>query len=262
MQEVDRLGWAVTVPLQAGEYVLGVRANSEALGDLLRELFATRLIPDAEPPRNVSVYLAPPAESGAQELHRLYVTFSRVVRSRSATRVLDGLWHELDGRDVRLAGNRILTDATILVRDGTAHLGPSSWRRSIVDDERRWARSGLQLVDRRWSELDPQAGTVTVPASGLPRRDELTERLATFGTDDRREPAQPAGTFPLASWTLHSQHLGLAKRLVLAGGSVLDRHRHDGPRLLLDLRAVLAELPAVEPGWVGFNELRERITAL
>ena len=62
MPEVDRLGWAVTVPLQAGEYVVGVRATAEALGDLLRELFATRLIPDAEPLRNVSVYLAPPAE--------------------------------------------------------------------------------------------------------------------------------------------------------------------------------------------------------
>ena len=88
MQDVDHLGWAVTVAFRAGNHVLGVRADSEALGALLCELFADWLTPDGVPPGNLSVHLAERAAGGPQELHSFYETFARGLRDRPIQRTL------------------------------------------------------------------------------------------------------------------------------------------------------------------------------
>jgi hypothetical protein len=260
VKEVDRLGWAVTVPLQAGEYVLGVRVGSSEMAVLLRQLFAERVVPAAAPPGNLSLFVAPVSDQAAQELHRLYVTFTRTVRTRSVGRLLDGLWHELDGRDAREMSDVPLLEATVLVSQGRAHLLPANSRAAIVDDERRWARSGLQLVDRRWLEIDAAEGTVTIPPSGLPAGKVQIPSIDGVSVSDREEPAQPVGTFPIGSWTLSSSPQSLAKQVVFVAGSVLDRQRHDGERLLHQLADLLHRLPKLEPGWTGKDELRELLS--
>ena len=243
MTEVDRLGWAVTVPLRAGNHVLGVRTNSAEAGELLRELFAERFVPDAEPPANLSLLLAPTAGDGPQPLHRLYVTHRRVLRTRSARRALDALWHELDVRDLAAARQRMLLDATVVVRDGAAHVLPASMRREIVDDRRRWEEEGFEVVDRRLVDLDPMAGTLTIPPSGLGSEILVEARLAAMAIARRPEASQPAGALPILDWVLPPGARSPAGRVVAAAAQVVDRPAHDGATMLAGLAALLATLP-------------------
>jgi hypothetical protein len=256
--EVDRLGWAVTVPLRAGEHVLGVRAGSAALAALLRELFADRVVPDATPPANLSVHLAPPADGATQDLHRLYVTYSRMLRTRSVIRVLDALWHELDIRDVEVARQRLQLSATVVVHEGRAHVLPGHMRRSLVDDQRRWQVDGLQLVDRRLVDLDPVAGTVTVPVSGLADAHAMIlDRIGELDVDHRADAPQPSGVLPIAGWVLPEGTL--ASRVVEAAGQVADRPAHDGVALIRGLAAFLADVPPSTAATA--DEVRARLTA-
>jgi hypothetical protein len=241
--EVDRLGWVVTVPLRAGTHVLGVRTTTLEAGDLLRELFTDRFVPDADPPANLSLLLAPFASDGPQPLHRLYVTHRRVLRTRSARRALDALWHELDVRDVAAARQRMLLDATVVVRDGAAHVLPASMRREVVDDRRRWEADGFEVVDRRLVDLDPVAGTVTVPPSGLGSGMLTETTLAATGVAHRPEASQPVGTLPILDWALPPGTRSPAGRVVAAAGQVVDRPAHDGATMLAGLTALLATLP-------------------
>jgi hypothetical protein len=256
--EVDRLGWAVTVPLRAGEHVLGVRAGSAALAALLRELFVDRLVPDASPPANLSVHLAPPATGGNQDLHRLYVTYSRMLRTRSVIRTVDALWHELDIRDVEVARQRLQLSATVVVHEGRAHVLPGHMRRRVVDDQRRWQADGFQLVDRRLVDLDPGAGTVTIPVSGLSDAHEaIRNRIGELGVDHRADALRPLGVLPIAGWVLPEGTL--ASRVVEAAGQVVDRPAHDGVALIRGLAELLAGLSPLTAATA--DEVRTRLTA-
>ena len=264
MQEVDRLGWAVTVPLRAGNHVLGVRVPSEDAAALVRELFADRYVPDATPPGNLSLWLAPPSTDGAQDLHRLYQTFTRSLRSRSVTRTLAALWHELDARDVRVDGTQLLVDATTLV-DGAsrAHLLNRNWRRFVVDDEKRWRRAGLHLVERRWVHLDPQQGTVHAP----PVPEQLTEaaledRIAALGVDHSADGEVRSGTWPIATWTVRPQERTLAQRAVGSAGAVLDLRGRAGADTVREMVGLSERLVQVPEGWSGLEELREALAQL
>jgi hypothetical protein len=258
--EVDRLGWAVTVPLRAGNHILGVRANSVWLGELLRELFAERVVPDAQPPANLSVLLAPQTADGTQDLHRVYVTHRRTLRSRSALRTLDALWHELDLWDVEVARQRMLVDATVLVRTGTAHVLPAGMRGAVADHQRRWSREGFRLVDRRKLDLDLSTATITIPPSGLTDDREALQRcLAAAGIDHRAELPQPTGNFPIASWVLPPGQRTLAGRVVDAAGQIVDRPAHDGVAMLRELSALLAGLPDIVGGVP--EEVRDQLMA-
>ena len=249
--------------MRAGEYVLGVRANSEQIGALLRGIFADRLVPEAEPPGNISVFLAEQTSGHAQERHRLYACHSRTLRTRSVARLLATLWHELDCYDARLHHEGMLLDVTAVVRDGQAHLIPAVLRRQVSEKERSWARDRFEIVDRRWLDLDVATGTVTVTAPQVPGgKVALGDTLVALGVADRTEPAGPTGTFQVASWTVAADPISLAKRVVIAAGAVLDRQQHDVPRMLDDLARLLASLPVVEESWDFVDELRRHLARL
>lgn len=262
--QVDALSWAEEpVPLRAGGYVLGIRANTPALRDLLHELFVDRLVPDAQPDRNYSIWLTERSEAGVRDLHRLYRTFVRTMRSRSARRVLDTLWHELDVRDLRAAGEQPLFDVAVLVRDGQAHLLPGVLRRTIVDDLRRWEQHGYRLLERGWTTVDLAAGEVVVPAPRWPVTDEeLTRRLDVLDLDDREEGPSPAGRLPIATWTTDAGKQSIAARVGQAGMTVLDRDQRLNPTLLVGLSALFARVGDLGPSWGDVDELRQALHGL
>ena len=262
MREVDRLGWAVTVPLLAGDHVLGVRANTHELGRLLSSLFADRLVPETAPPGNISVYVAKEAVGGPQELHRLYATHTRRIRTRSVRRILGGLWHELDTRDERAARRSLMVDATVVVRDERAHLLPAALRRSIVDNERRWSKHGFRLVDRRWLVIDVAAGTVSLPRPRLKWDAEVADQIADMDLADRETEPASEGSIQIASWnpTLHEG--SLADRVALAGEQLLDRRQLVPPEVIRSLAELLARLPQVDAPDADRARLPQRLAEI
>jgi len=244
VQEVDRLGWVVTVPLRAGNYVLGVRANTSAVGDLVRDVFADRVVEEANPPGNISVLLAPVAAEGPQELHRVYLTYARMLRTRSVRRVLEAMWHFLDAYDRQAAADSLQVVATVFLAGGRAHLLPADERKQLVDEERQWNREGFVLVDRAALGLDLDDMTVTIPECGLEWTDEMNARVAALGLDDRPAGVRSKpGTYPIASWTAAANARTVAARVVNAGGQVVDLPDHGGVRLVRRLAEVLRDMP-------------------
>ncbi len=264
LRQVDQLAWhEEVVPVSAGGFVLGVRVNAPEVGVLLRELFAERVVPGALPDRNYSLWLSPRADDGVAEIHRLYRTFVRAMRSRSVRRTLDTLWHELDVRDVRAAGVETLFDVTVLVRDAQAHLLPGPLRRAIVDDLRRWERAGFRLVERSWVVLDIAAGEVVVPAPRWPlSAPEISERIAALDVDDRDAGCAVSGRFPIATWTTDGGEHTTAARVGQAGMQVLDREQRLSPELLVGLSTLLPTVGDLAPAWDGLDALRCALHAL
>jgi hypothetical protein len=146
---VDQRPWAETVGLRAGDTLLGVRTNTVAATGLLRDLLSARVVPDIQAPRNLSLWVAPFTNAGIQDLHCLYTSHVRTMRTRSARRVPASLWHEFDMHDLAVAGQRLF-DVAVLIEDGRAHVLPAWVRGAVVDDQRRWERGGPQLLERRW----------------------------------------------------------------------------------------------------------------
>ena len=230
------------MPVRAGEYVLGVRTNTAEGGALLRDRFADRVVDDADPPANLSLWLAPPADDGPQDLHRLYVTYTRALRTGSVVRALAGLWHELDLWDTRLRDDQVLLDAVVLVNDRGAHVRPAGERRRIVDQRRAWERDGCHLVDRRAVTLDPAAGVVHVPATPFDDDPRLVEACVDAGLHHRDAPPAPSGTWPVASWLTGVTAGGASDRLVRAVDAVTVG---GGPPLATTFAALARLLPQV-----------------
>jgi hypothetical protein len=248
----------VTVPVRAGGYVLGVRAPSEAVGELLWNLLSERVVADAEPPGNLSVFLALPEPGSPKPLHRLYERHFRNLRTPSPLRVLKALWHELDGYDLRARRDRMLLDGTVLIEGGRAHILPTGARTAIADNERAWERDGFLMVDRRWVEFDLNVGTVTVPDAGLDL-DDAASRLVGAGFDVRKGEHRPAGTYPIATWTSARLNQRPSDRVVIAVRQILDRTRHEGAQMVGAAAQLLEHLPEVGTTWTDGDGFREAL---
>ena len=190
--------------------------------------------------------MAKQARDGPQELHRLYGTYTRRFRTRSVRRVLTGLWHEFDAWDARAAARSLLIDATVVMRDERAHLLPANLRRVVANDERRWAKLGLRLVDRCWFEIDVNEGKISLPHTRLKWDAELERQVAEGGFHDRGADPMPGGTFPIASWSSNIARPSLAQRVVSAGGQLLDRETLVSADTMQALAALLSRLPSVD----------------
>ena len=263
MKEVDRLGWAVTVPLRAGQYVLGVRVNSAESAAMLRSVFADRVVDHADPPGNLSLWLSPRSTDGVQELHRLFWNCRSFLRTRAVRRVVGALWHHFEARDARLAGVTPLVDATVLVADDRAHLLSANWRQYFVDNERPWSREGFRLIDRPWPAVDLGRGTIAIEHPGFTAEDEAAFRRLIDGSriDDRDAVLPASGSLRIASWTLTARETTTATKVVLAAGHVLDLKDHGAP-LVHQLVELMGTMPHTSPGWKEPDELRSLLRAL
>jgi hypothetical protein len=234
----------VTIPIRAGQHVLGVRANSSMTGELVARALTDRIVVGAAPPGNMSIALAQIVPAGPQELHRVYVNHRRMVRTRSVRRALSALWHYVDAHDRRAPRDEVQVLATVLLKGNDAHVMPADVRSQIIDMERQWNREGYVVVDRATLELDLDTATVRVPECQLPWSSDTDDLLASWRVLDRPNSliAEP-GAYPIASWTAATTTRSLAARVVSAGGQVADLPLHDGSRLLERLAAVLRHIP-------------------
>jgi len=233
------------------------------MADVLRQAFPARLVGHAEPPPNLSVRLAPGTTAdGVRGLHRLYDVYRVIVRARSVRQVLEGLGRRLAGWDARAKPGAIVLDGTVLLLDGRAHLLPAAARTLAARRARHWADAGLTVVDDRWFELDPEAGTLTLPSAQVGSSAIVDGLLAELDDAAADGADVPAGTWPIGSWTPGDERLSLAARVVLAGGQVLDRTDHDGTRLVSGLAALLVSVPTLPHGWSTHDELPRLLSEL
>lgn len=99
---IDALPWAEErLALRTGGSIIGLRCSDPRLLAPLRELLHRRVVAGVTPDRNLSLWLAPRATTGPQDLHRLYRTYVAELRTRSVARTVAALLHEVDVRDPR-----------------------------------------------------------------------------------------------------------------------------------------------------------------
>lgn len=259
MEQVDRLGWAATVPLRAGDRVIGVRTSSRGAEHLVRAAFADRIVPGTEPPPNYSLVLAPRVTGVSQDLHVLYATYQVRVRTRSVARAMEALWHELEARDQRARGVFPLIDACVVVNDGSSHLLPSFWRRGVEAAHRRWQREGFVLVDRPWFAIDIDRATISIPPPAVWID---ADTVAELELEDRMEARPAPGELAIGSWTTAYGHQSPAQRVVTASTMVVDRRAHDLNPVVRTLAARLPAIPAIEGEWASDAELLQQLVTV
>jgi hypothetical protein len=235
----------VTVPVRAGQYVLGVRASTRDLGALVEKAFPSRLVPEAQPPANFSLLSPSPNDWRSRPLCFLFDGHARRLRTASRRRLLDALWHRLDGYDVRASGSSLLLASTVLIRDEKAHVIPGAARSRALMKERMWARQGLELIDRPWVPLDTRAAAVTVPPSGLAWNGQLAKLLHAVPEQEQDDAPRPTGTFPIATWTVGSEDASLATRTMRGAGDLLDRTTH-GAAAVHAISQLLHDIPQLD----------------
>lgn len=218
-----------TVPLRAGEYVLGARVNTPAVADLVREVFRERVVEGANPPNNLSLRLTVDSmdKRAARQLHQLYLECSLQQRTRDPFRAIGALWHELNGYDVRWEQTSLVLDATVLLQRDRAHILPAFVRRHVVGDQRRWESLGLRVWDARWVPLDLATGEVVLQQpSFTDAASDIEAGLRDLGIAADPAPAGATERVPIASWTVPRGMRSPAERVMRATGQILDRPDH------------------------------------
>ena len=245
-----------TVPVRAGQYVLGVRVNSEDAATVLHEVFADRVVVGADPPGNLSLWLSPDSTDGVQELHRLFWNCSSVLRTLSVRRAIAALWHHFEAADARSVGHSPLVDATVLVAEEAAHLLPPHWRELVVKHERHWTREGFRLVDRPWHAVDFGSARIAVqqPVYTEEQNAALLRLIDGSHVADRDVPLVAPGSLKIESWTLTARETTAATRVLLAAKQVLNLVDHGAPlvRQLVDLMSTVPQAPV---GWGSPDQL-------
>jgi hypothetical protein len=249
VQEVDRLGWAVTVGLRAGEFVIGVRCDSRETAELIATVFAPRLQTEAQDvPPNLSLKLVSrTSTAGGAGLHLVFDTYRRLVRTRSVDRALEAVWHVLDMHDQAAVGeDGPVLRATIVVDEhGGAHVFPARLRNLFLDRDRAWGKAGFRLIDRPAQRLDLAGGTLHVPRAAVgslaPSEIAVGEWFA-----HQPEPPRPAGELVIRSWSPDVWgSTGPAGRVVGAARQVTNRRSLAGGALLSGLAGLLERTPDV-----------------
>lgn len=259
---MDRLGWAVTVPMSAGPYILGVRTNRLECADLMLSVFCDRLAIAENVPNNISLWLAEPvavSDVVASSLHLLYLDCDLVLRTRDPFRAMDGLWHELDRHDDRVNSTTMQVDATILVRNQRAHLLHPYARKQILARESRWESFGFRLVDRRRVSIDLRAGNIDVKSSGLVANSRLKDALPALAATVRRAVDRPTGRYPIASWMTTVDDRSLAQRVLFAGDQLYSVPPAKSPDFVPPLASLLARLPIIPPATEQQSGLLDRL---
>jgi hypothetical protein len=270
VQDVDRLVWADITPIAAGEFVLGVRTNSNRASQLIVSIFGDRAVEGATPPANFSVYLADPNTTldesirvRSRELHRFYDGCYPMVRSKSPYPVLEGLSAALGASDVRANRCDLMIGATAVAsRREEIHLLPPSWLRGVLNAERRWRGTGFEVVGSRWLVLDARARRVAVPGKPLQLAPSAVRLLAEYVVEDDGRLLTDRRPLPIASWTVPASRSGPGARVAEATGQVVDRKAHDGRALVSTIASVLDGLPAIEAQWVDFSNLPSLLGSL
>jgi hypothetical protein len=203
----------------------------------VRALLARYVVDGVKAPPNYSVRIGgSDAEGrGGRDLHLLYKSSTKAVRSRVPSRVLRGLVTYLASHTFTCPLDRLRTSAVALLADGDAVLAPPFLLRSLDVLQPRLERAGLRFVDAPFVQIDPAAAEVVVEPSALDVDDSILQALdGRFASSDREPPAVEPGRYPLRGWAVRvdrglvgpvSPGLGLARaahHVALDGREVQD----------------------------------------
>lgn len=258
LTEVDGLDWMACVGVLAGGHSIGVRTNEPAIASALRTVFRDRLSgPGAAP--NMSVWAARATEGPVSPLHIVYAPYSRALRSRSLSRVIEFVWSDMDVRARVADGRVVMLDAVIAVRGGEAVVLPARFRQKLVDDQRRWQQAGFRLLDRRSVEFDVRSGDIIAPEG--PGSDALaawSSELRGIGLLDAPEPTPPSGRFAIRAWVRpHGSGSSLAERVATAASAFVLTSATQSHGFLPGLTLVLRR--AQDVVWTTSAEVRATV---
>jgi len=250
---IGRLGWPASSVLHVGNWLVGVRSNSEAADALLRRVFASNVVDGVEIPAcYYSVIVGPtvPAAAGVTRLSVLFRSRLRVTRTPSARRVVRALAAHLSSHlGDRPAPGLLRLDAIAAVGEAGGVLFPAAARRLPGQPgfERGLARLGLRLVDGYYVDLDPHTGEVVVGPPAVSVDESALGHLGVGpeGPDDGVGP----GRYPLAVWAVAGR-TGTgppSKAAVAAAGllGVVDRDPEEAQQTLEMVAALAARFTPV-----------------
>lgn len=246
---MDRLGWAATSTFRVGEYLVGVRSDSEATDALVRRLLAANLVDGPVAPPNYSLVLSTPNGGGQRGLSQLFRSSTAVVRTRRRRRALLGLLAWLEGH-TPADGSLLQLRAIATVGPQGAVLAPWALISSLEKLQPRLHRRGVQVLDAHAARVDLATGELVVAEPPLPFDAAV---LAEVDDDERsagRElpPLQP-GRYPIRGWAHWAASQGGGSRaacLAQATGGFVNRTHIDPQQALTGLARVLAGAETIQ----------------
>lgn len=246
ISRLDGVGWQdPPLAVRVGSYDLGLRGSSPAAHEFARAVAGDRVV-DAEGetmPRNLSVYVAEAVsdEQPSRDLHRLYLGHHLALRSRDLRRLAGTLDSYLDAHARTHDDERAQLCATVLVRDGEAHVFPIGHRAVAVLRDRSLRDLGYGLIDRPWVEIDLSTGDAVVP-TGVDV-DSLAASVASA-----RDPAEPVvgpGRYPVTA-VARPVSRTLAAEVVRLARGVVNLAELDAESTLLGIRELVASAGTAE----------------
>ncbi|MGH9028066.1 MAG: PqqD family peptide modification chaperone [Acidimicrobiales bacterium] len=195
------IAWEGKRVYRLDDFHVGIRYDTEPTAEVLDRLFAGHEVIDEGAPDNYSVALS--QRSGrTRDLNFLVRGADRLVRSRSAARVLSGLLaflsSDLSPPDASLLQLRL----PAAVGGGEALLLPSGARELTGQLESRLSRAGVQLVDRPVVLVDPSTAELVVPEPTVGHEPAVLDSIdRDLGLTSDPGPLSP-GRYRIRSWLM------------------------------------------------------------
>jgi hypothetical protein len=209
-------------------------------------------------PANYSIQVADSTagDRSPQGYHFLFRNIQTVVRSRDVGRVVTGLFSYLSGHFDR-ADDYLQVDALVVIFDGSALIVPADVRHHLPMIERRLHREGFRVVDAPFVLIDPAGPDVVVPRPAVGVDWSVLDQWSTAHLSGRhRDPAVPAGPYPLKGWAFGLGPVGElspARAVTHAGAALLNPHEL-GTQRALDMLAELVTSVTTMRLWAGEPE--------
>lgn len=202
--------------MRAGDRLIGLRTNDEALADRLRTALAAHIAPEYEAPPNLSLKLGA-SRGSVQDFHLLYRGGRQVLRTRSVRRLVQAALLYVDA----LADARTpRLNARLLEIGGTAVL-VDDWMMHAFDTvERRAEQLGYRVIDTAGVPIDVERGCaiVTPPAMMIDRTawTDIEEAYPPDGRDAIGPASLPLGHIVVLNRQLEDAASPAARVIALA----------------------------------------------
>lgn len=246
---MDRLGWAATSTFRVGEYLVGVRSDSDVTDALVRRLLAGSLVEGPVAPPNYSLILSSPNGDGQRGLSQVFRSSTAVVRTRRRRRALLGLLSWLHGH-LPADGSLLHLQAMATVGPQGAALAPWTLISSLEKLQPRLHRRGVQVLDAYGARLDLATGDLVVTEPPLAFDPAVLAEVEDDQRSSGRElPPVPPGRYPVRGWAHWPQPQGGGTRaacLAQATSLLVNRAQVDPQQALTGLARVLAGTETIQ----------------
>ncbi len=183
-----------------GEYHIGVRVNTEELGEWLRAALPTYSVDDDDAPPNYSLRVNPPTPSRAkQPFHFLFDGGLTAVRTRSPRRAVSALLQFLSHHAHQVHDDVLAVEARALVCGQQAVLMPLL--AGLETLERPLNRAGWAVLDVPHPHIDMESGELVVRPPSIVVEESALARLSKLAQEPRRpEPLVEPGRYRITRW--------------------------------------------------------------